>query len=72
VGVAGEAKREEEHWDRAKMGAGVHSNLATPLPPSVGRGLVVVMDGGDAAPPDSASLVIKPQGAPPLPNQHKP
>ena len=50
VGVAGVAKQEEGHWDRAKMGAGVHFNLATPLSPSCGSGLAVVMEGGRRSP----------------------
>ena len=44
-GVAGVVKQEEGHWVRAKIGAWVHFNLATPLSPSGGRGLAVVMEG---------------------------
>ena len=49
-GVSGVAKGKEGHWDRAKMGVGVHFNLATLLPPSCGRRLAVFVEGGRHSP----------------------
>ena len=60
-GVAGVAKREEGHWDGAKMGAGVGNTLVALLRARFGCGY----GGGTPLPPDSAPLVIRPQGASP-------
>ena len=47
--VLGVPKGKKGHWDRAKMGAGVHFNFALLLPCG-GRTLTVVMEGGRRSP----------------------